>query len=109
MMELGNLTEHQAVLARDAAALALAPPLIPLHELLISQTARPQLRSGLPAIDEAMKGGFLNGSITELVGPAGEWNPCCRSKIGVPSRLWERHLIKSEELQFLHHVCCAQV
>ena len=71
LMELGNFTREQAELARDVAAAALAPPLITFTDLLSRQTARRQMPTGINVIDEAMGGGLLNGSITEIVGPAG--------------------------------------
>ena len=70
LMELGNLTHDQALLTRDAAAAAVAPPLITFNALLQQQSARQKLALGIPAVDDALQGGLLNGSITELVGPA---------------------------------------
>lgn len=81
LMELGNLTHDQALLTRDAAAAALAPPLITFTALLQHQSARRKLALGIPAIDDALQGGLLNGSITELVGPASVLlaSACCFS------------------------------
>jgi RecA/RadA recombinase len=69
-MELGNLTQEQAFAARDAAAAALAPAFMPMDKLL-AQQSKPTLKFGIPAVDNALQGGLMNGSITELVGASG--------------------------------------
>jgi RecA/RadA recombinase len=71
LMELGNLTQEQASAARDAAAAAVAPAFIPMDQLL-TQQSKAKLKFGIPAIDDALQGGLINGSITELVGSAGK-------------------------------------
>ena len=71
LMELGNLTHDQALLAQQAATAALAPQLIPLQDLWSLEYSKPRLATGLSVIDGALGGGLLNASITELVGPSG--------------------------------------
>lgn len=71
LMQLGNLTNGQAHAVLAAAASKLAPAFLSMHDLLQGQQGRVRLPSGIPALDQAMGGGLLNGCITELVGPAG--------------------------------------
>lgn len=71
------MTLQQAEMARDAAAAALAPALVPVGQLMRAEVEKPLLPTGLPVIDAALGGGLLNGSITEIVGPSGAQSSFC--------------------------------
>jgi hypothetical protein len=71
IIHLGRLSYAQAYLVFDIAASLITPNVFTLCDLHKYQSLKPPLELGIPDVDKALGGGLNNGSITELVGPAG--------------------------------------